>query len=56
VGSGISICGMLLWRRRCARLPSRRCRHAGFAVLHLALVLLSLLLLAGVFSRAPDDP
>jgi len=25
-------------------------------VLHLALVLLSLLLLAGVFSRAPDDP
>jgi len=24
-------------------------------VLHLALVLLSLLLLAGVFSRAPDD-
>jgi hypothetical protein len=29
--------------------------RAGFAVLHLALVLLSLLLLAGVFSRAPDD-
>jgi len=25
-------------------------------VLHLALVLLSLLLLAGVFSRATDDP
>ena len=31
--------------------PSR-----GFAVLHLALALLSLLLLAGVFGRAPDDP
>jgi len=30
-------------------------RNAGFAVLHLALVLLSLLLLAGVFGRAPDD-
>jgi hypothetical protein len=47
---------MLLWRRSRARLPSRRSRHAGFAVLHLALALLSLLLLAGVFGRAPDDP